>query len=55
MPPHHLLVVANRTCPCPALIEEVARQAVGHDEHRVVLVAPALNSRLVSEYGLVAP
>ena len=40
-----MLVVANRTCPCPALIEAVAARAQpGLTEVRVV--APALNSRL---------
>jgi hypothetical protein len=40
-----MLVVANRTCPCPALIAAVAaRVRPGHTEVRIV--APALNSRL---------
>lgn len=39
-----ILVVANRTCECPALHEEIAhRAAPGAD---VLVVAPALNSRL---------
>lgn len=41
-----LLVVANRTCPCPALIEEIARRSGPGAEDRVRIVAPALNSRL---------
>ena len=39
-----ILVIANRACPCPALIDEVARRAGGALE--VLVVAPALNSRL---------
>ena len=44
--PHRVLVVANRTCPCPALLHEVARRSDEHDAVAVLLVAPALNSRL---------
>jgi GABA permease len=40
-----LLVIANRTCPCPALLDEVARRA-GNPPIDVLVVAPALNSRL---------
>lgn len=43
---HRILVIANRTCPCPALLEEIARRSSGHDIVDVLLVAPALNSRL---------
>lgn len=39
-----ILVIANRACPCPTLIDEVARRAGATIE--VVVVAPALNSRL---------
>lgn len=39
----HLLVIANRTCPCPGLAAEVATLAAGGE---VLVVAPALNSRL---------
>lgn len=40
-----ILVIANRTCPCSALADEVARRA--HDASAdVLVVAPALNSRL---------
>jgi hypothetical protein len=40
-----ILVIANRTCPCPALVDEVARRA-GDTPAEVLVVAPALNSRL---------
>lgn len=43
--PHRLIVVANRTCPCPGLIEEVATRTLARAGH-VLVVAPALNSRL---------
>ncbi len=43
--PHRLIVVANRTCPCPGLIEEVARRSLARSGE-VLVVAPALNSRL---------
>lgn len=39
-----ILVVANRTCECPALHEEIARRAAPAAD--VLVVAPALNSRL---------
>lgn len=39
-----ILVIANRTCECPALHEDIARRAApGAD---VLVVAPALNSRV---------
>jgi GABA permease len=42
---HRILVIANRTCPCDALADEVAW--VAHEAPSdVLLVAPALNSRL---------
>lgn len=44
--PHRILVVANRTCPCPALLREIARRSAEHEAVSVLLVAPALNSRL---------
>ena len=44
--PHRILVVANRTCPCPALLQAIAERSAEHAAVRVLLVAPALNSRL---------
>ena len=43
--PAGILVVANRTCPCPTLLDEVARR-VGDAPMEVLVVVPALNSRL---------
>lgn len=43
--PYRLLVVANRTCPCPGLPDAVRGHARGRDV-RVHVVAPALTSRL---------
>lgn len=40
-----ILVVANRTCPCRALLDEVERHASARPSE-VLLVAPALNKRL---------
>jgi len=40
-----ILVIANRTCPCPTLVDEVARRARTAPAD-VLVVAPALNSRL---------
>lgn len=42
---HRLIVVANRTCPCPGLIDEVAARTLKHGGE-VLVIAPALNSRL---------
>ncbi len=43
--PTRLLLVANRTCPCPALPGQVLEQ-VGELDATVLVLAPALNSRL---------
>ena len=40
-----ILVIANRTCPCPTLVDELVRRA-GETPTEVRVVAPALNSRL---------
>ena len=40
-----ILVIANPPCPCPALVDEVARRVLPGPAD-VVVVAPALNSRL---------
>jgi len=40
-----LLVIANRTCPCAELHEEIASRSGGAGAE-VMVVAPALNSRL---------
>jgi hypothetical protein len=42
---YRILVIANRTCPCPSLADEVARRAIAAPTD-VLVVAPALNSRL---------
>ena len=41
-----ILVISNRTCECPAVIDEVVRHAQTVAEASVMLVAPAVNSRL---------
>lgn len=43
--PAGILVVANRTCPCPMLLDEVARRA-SDAPIDVLVVVPALNTRL---------
>ena len=40
----HVLLVANRTCPCPDVLDTVSEHAGAAG--RVHIVAPALNSRL---------
>ena len=40
-----ILVIANRTCPCPTLVDEIARR-VGTGDSEVLVIAPALNSRM---------
>ncbi len=44
--PHLVLVIANKTCPCPELRRALAARAEAHDGLQVLVVAPALNSRL---------
>jgi len=39
-----ILLIANRTCPCPIVLDTV-RERTGPDGH-VLVVAPALNSRM---------
>jgi GABA permease len=46
MSDQRILVIANRTCPCEALVDEVASRADGAAVADVLVVAPALNSRL---------
>lgn len=43
--PFRLIVVANRTCPCPGLADEVT-ECLGDLPGEVLVVAPALNTRL---------
>jgi hypothetical protein len=45
MSSRRILVVANRTCPCPALADELAART-GDPSGDVLIVAPALNTRL---------
>jgi GABA permease len=40
-----ILVIANRTCPCPTLVDEIARR-LGNGDGEVLVIAPALNSRM---------
>jgi hypothetical protein len=46
MASHHILLVANRTCPRRDVLDYVAARAAQHPGHRVHVLAPALNSRL---------
>ena len=43
---HNILVISNRTCECPVVIDEIERHAKAAEQATVVLVAPAVNSRL---------
>ncbi len=43
--PRRILVLANRTCPCPSLLGEIRARAAG-GETEVLIVAPALTTRL---------
>jgi hypothetical protein len=45
MSDRRILVIANRTCPCPALADELGARA-GEPPGDVLIVAPALNTRL---------
>ena len=45
-----ILVLANRTCPCPALREELQDRAATHDGTEVMIVAPALNSSRLAHW-----
>ena len=45
LPTRRILVIANRTCPCPTLAEQVMLRGSGRLLD-VLVVAPALNSRL---------
>ncbi len=44
-PPFNLMVIANRTCPCPGLTDDILAR-IDSRPGRVHIVAPALNSRL---------
>ena len=41
---HRLLLIANRTCPCPGVLAAVGDRLAPGGE--VLIVAPALNSRV---------
>jgi hypothetical protein len=43
---HRILVLANKTCPCPSLRARIEQLAAEHADSEVLIVAPALNSRL---------
>lgn len=47
---HRILVVANRSCPCPALQEEVRARAQEHEDAEVLIVSPALNSSKLAHW-----
>jgi hypothetical protein len=44
--PHRILLIANRTCECPAIHDHVEALAKEHQQHEVLVAAPALNKRL---------
>lgn len=48
--PHRILVVANRTCPRPALRDEIKLRTDEHDAAEVLIVAPALNSSKLAHW-----
>jgi len=48
--PHRILVVANRTCPCPALRDEIRDRSREHAAAEVLIVSPALNSSKLAHW-----
>lgn len=49
--PHRILVLANKTCPCPELRERIEQHAAEHADSEVLIVAPALANRLDHFFG----
>ncbi len=47
--PHRILVVANRTCPCPELHAEV-HDRIGEACGHILVVAPALNESRLAHF-----
>lgn len=47
---YRILVVANRTCPCPALQDVIRQKAQEHDEAEVLIVSPALNQSKLAHW-----
>ena len=43
---YRILVISNRTCECPAVIDEIEQRARAVSQASVMLIAPAVNSRL---------
>ncbi len=41
-----ILVIADRTCPCEPLRDEILSRATGDHAAKVLIVAPALNTRI---------
>jgi len=48
---HRILVLANKTCPCPSLRERIEAIAGEHSDSEVLIVAPALTNRLDHFFG----
>jgi len=44
--PRRILVIADRTCPCEPLRDEILSRASGDAAAEVLIVAPALNTRI---------
>lgn len=44
--PHRILVIANSACPCPALEATLRRRRVDPESCDVLIVVPALNTRV---------